>query len=66
MQTLTLNLDTATANDLIAALEVARRQGDFKVARTAVVIISELIRQDEEFKAKNTAPVPPVPSQTAE
>jgi hypothetical protein len=31
-----------------------------------VVIISELIRQDEEFKAKNTAPVPPVPSQTAE
>ena len=62
MQTLTLNLDTATANALIAALEVARRQGDFQVARTAVTIISELIRQDEEFKAKN----PPVQPQTAE
>ena len=61
-QILTLNLDTATANALIAALEVARRQGDFQVARTAVSIISELIRQDEEFKAKN----PPVPAQTAE
>ena len=62
LPTLTLNLDTATANDLIAALEVARRQGDFKVARTAVVIISELIRQDEEFKKLN----PPVQPQTAE
>jgi hypothetical protein len=28
MQTLTLNLDTAIANDLIAALEVARRQDE--------------------------------------
>jgi len=62
MQTLTLNLDTATANALITALEVARRQGDFQVARTAVTIISELIRQDEEFKKLN----PPVPTQTAE
>ena len=62
MQTLTLNLDTATANALIAALEVARRQGDFTVARTAVTIISELIRQDEEFKKLN----PPVQPQTAE
>jgi hypothetical protein len=51
---------------LIVALEVARRQGDFKVARTSVYIISELIRQDEEFKAKNQAPVPAVPTQTAE
>jgi len=58
MQTLTLNLDPASANALINALEVARRQGDFQVARTAVAIISELIRQDEEFKAKNPAPVP--------
>jgi hypothetical protein len=67
MQTLTLNLDTATANDLITALEVARRQGDFKVARTAVVIISELIRQDEEFKAKQAQAKPaPVQPQTAE
>jgi hypothetical protein len=62
MQTLTLNLDPASANALITALEVARRQGDFQVARTAVTIISELIRQDEEFKAKN----PPVQTQTAE
>ena len=54
-QILTLNLDTATANALITALEVARRQGDFQVARTAVTIISELIRQGEEFKAKAAA-----------
>ena len=50
-QILTLNLDPATANALIAALEVARRQGDFQVACTAVTIISELLRQDEQFKA---------------
>jgi len=55
-QILTLNLDPATANALITALEVARRHGDFPVARTSVTIISELIRQDEEFKAKATAP----------
>jgi len=55
-QILTLNLDPATANALIAALEVARRQGDFQVARTAVTIISELIRQDEDFKKSQTAP----------
>lgn len=61
-QILTLNLDPATANKLIAALEVARRQGDFQVAHTAIIIISELIRQDEEFKAKNS----PVPTQTAQ
>lgn len=52
MQVLTLNLDPTSANALIAALEVARRQGDFQVARTAVTVISELIRQDEEFKAQ--------------
>lgn len=63
-QILTLNMNPATANDLIAALEVARRQGDFRVARTAISVISELIRQDEEFK--NQAPVPAVPIQTAE
>jgi hypothetical protein len=62
MQTLTLTLDPTTANALIAALEVARRQGDFAVARTAVSVISELIRQDEEFKKLN----PPVQVQTAE
>lgn len=61
-QILTLNLDPASANQLIAALEVARRQGDFQVARTAVSIISELIRQDEEFKAQQAKS----PDQTAE
>ena len=68
-QILTLNLDEATANDLITALEVARRQGDFKVARTAVVIISELLRQDAEFKAiqAKSAQVPSkAPDQTVE
>lgn len=65
-QILTLNLDPASANKLITALEVARRQGDFQVAQTAVGIIGELIRQDEEFKTKNRTPVPPVPAQTAE
>lgn len=61
-QILTLTLNPTSANELIAALEVARRQGDFNVARTAVSITSELLRQDAEFKAKN----PPVPTQTAE
>jgi len=59
MQAFTLNLDAATANALITALEVARRQGDFAVARTAVSVISELIRQDAEFKAaQNTQALP--------
>ena len=51
MQAFTLTFDAATANALIAALEVSRRQGDFQVARTAVSIISEIIRQDAEFQA---------------
>lgn len=61
-QILTLNLDPTSANALINALEVARRQGDFAVARTAVTVISELIRQDEEFKAQQQKS----PDQTAE
>ena len=68
-QILTLNLDPASANNLIAALEVSRRQGDFQVARTAVTVISELIRQDEEFKAKASAAASPLAKsadQTAE
>lgn len=64
-QILTLNLDPASANALITALEVSRRHGDFPVARTAVTIISELIRQDEEFKAQQAKPAPVQP-QTAE
>ena len=59
MQILTLNLDPATANALITALEVSRRQGDFAVARTAVGIISELIRQDAEFKATQATQTQP-------
>jgi len=68
MQTLTLTLDPTSANALITALEVSRRQGDFSVARTAVTVISELIRQDEEFKAKasGAASPPPVQPQTVE
>lgn len=55
-----LKLDETTTNDLIAALEVSRRQGDFKVARTAVIIISELLRQDAEHKnPATTQPTPP-------
>lgn len=54
MQAFTLTFDAATANALIAALEVSRRQGDFQVARTAVSIISEIIRQDAEFQAAQT------------
>lgn len=61
-QILTLNLDEATANALIANLQIAIKAGGYESARTAVPIISELIRQDQEFKAKN----PPVPTQTAE
>ena len=55
MQAFTLTFDAATANALIAALEVSRRQGDFEVARTAVSIISEIIRQDAEFQAAQAA-----------
>jgi hypothetical protein len=61
-QTFTLNLDPANANALITALEVARRQGDFQVARTAVAIISELIRQDAEFKKANPVTTQPAPA----
>ena len=55
MQAFTLTFDAATANALIAALEVSRRQGEFQVARTAVSIISEIIRQDAEFQAAQAA-----------
>ena len=59
MQTFTLNLDEASTNALIAALEVSRRHGDFPVARTAVAIISELHRQDAEFKASQSSQAKP-------
>lgn len=59
MQAFTLNLDELSANALITALEVARRQGDFPVARTAVAIISELHRQDAEFKATQATQAQP-------
>ena len=62
MQTLTLILDETTANALIANLQYAIKGLGYEAARTAVPIISELIRQDEEFKKLN----PPVQPQTAE
>jgi len=51
MQVLTLNLDPVSANALIANLQVAIKLNGYEVARTAVPIIDELLRQDAEFKA---------------
>jgi len=51
MQILTLTLDPASANALIANLQVAIKVNGWEVARTAVPIIDELLRQDAEFKA---------------
>jgi hypothetical protein len=62
MQELTLKLTIQQANKLIALLNFAIKHGEYPVAVDACPFISELIRQDEEFKAKN----PPVPTQTAE
>lgn len=59
---LTLNLDTASANKLIALLNFAIKHGEYPVAVEACPFISELLRQDREFKEKN----PPVQIQTAE
>ena len=62
MQTLTLILDESSANALITNLQFAIKGLGYEAARTAVPIINELIRQDQEFKSQ----VPPVPTQTAE
>ena len=62
MQELTLKLTIQQANKLITLLNFAIKHGEYPVAVDACPFISELIRQDEEFKAKN----PPVPTQTAE
>jgi hypothetical protein len=51
MQILTLTLDPVSANALIANLQVAIKVNGWEVARTAVPIIDELLRQDAEFKA---------------
>ena len=59
---LTLNLDTASANKLIALLNFAIKHGEYPVAVEACPFISELLRQDREFKEKNR----PVQIQTAE
>jgi hypothetical protein len=67
MQTLTLVLTEEIANALIANLQFAIKGIGYEAARTAVPIISELIRQDAEYKKLN--PQPPlaqVPNQTAE
>jgi hypothetical protein len=62
MQELTLKLTIQQANKLVALLNFAIKHGEYPVAVDACPFISELIRQDEEFKAKN----PPVQTQTAE
>ena len=59
---LTLKLTTEQANKLIALLNFAIKHGEYPVAVEACPFISELIRQDKEFKKLN----PPVPAQTAE
>jgi len=62
MQELTLKLTIQQANKLIALLNFAIKHGEYPVAMDACPIISELIRQDEEFKKLN----PPVHPQTAD
>jgi len=62
MQELTLKLTIQQANKLIALLNFAIKHGEYPVAMDACPFISELIRQDEEFKKLN----PPVQPQTAE
>jgi len=62
MQILTLNLDPDTANALITNLQIAIKTAGYEAARTAAPIITELLRQDQEFKKLN----PPVQPQTAE
>lgn len=56
MQILTLTLDPVSANALIANLQVAIKLNGWEVARTAVPIIDELLRQDAEFKASQVKP----------
>jgi hypothetical protein len=58
-QTLTLTLDEATANGLIAVLETAMRVDAYKSGRIAVPIINELLRQDAEFKKANPVTTQP-------
>ncbi len=62
MQELTLKLTIQQANKLIALLNFAIKHGEYPVAVEACPFITELIRQDEEFKKLN----PPVQPQTAE
>ena len=66
-QQLTLILSEEIANALIANLQYAIKGIGYEAARTAVPIISELIRQDAEYKKLNHQPaLPAVPNQTAE
>ena len=59
MQVLTLNLDPVSANALIANLQVAIKVSGYEVARTAVPIIDELLRQDAEFKSSQSSQAKP-------
>ena len=66
-QQLTLILSEEIATALIANLQFAIKGIGYEAARTAVPIISELIRQDAEYKKLNPQPaLPAVPNQTAE
>lgn len=66
-QQLTLILSEEIANALIANLQFAIKGIGYEAARTAVPIISELIRQDAEYKKLNPqSALPAVPNQTAE
>ena len=58
-QIFTLNLDEATANALITNLQVAIKTVGYEASRTATPIITELLRQDAEFKKANPVTTQP-------
>jgi len=64
-QQLTLVLDEEIATGLIEVLQTGIKTQGYSTARIAVPIISELLRQDAEYKKLNP-PLAPVPNQTAE
>jgi hypothetical protein len=66
-QQLTLVLTEEIANGLIETLQTGIKTHGYNTARIAVPIISELLRQDAEYKKLNPQPtLPTVPNQTAE
>lgn len=67
-QQLTLILTEEVSNGLIANLQYAIKGLGYEAARTAVPVISELIRQQAELRKLTPASItlPTVPNQTAE